>query len=88
MKLIITIIRDVDNDQVSRALTDAGFSVTMIASTGGFFHRGSTTLLIGVEDNQVESAIATIKENCVQPQEQGGKKATVFVIKVDQFVHF
>jgi uncharacterized protein YaaQ len=88
MKLIITIIRDVDNDQVSHALTEAGFSVTMIASTGGFFHRGSTTLLIGVEDNQVDKAISTIKENCVQPLEQGGKKATVFVIKVDQFVHF
>jgi uncharacterized protein YaaQ len=44
--------------------------------------------LIGVEDNQVDKAIATIKENCVQPLEQGGKKATVFVIKVDQFVHF
>ncbi len=88
MKLIITIIRDVDNDQVSHALTDSGFSVTMIASTGGFFHRGSTTLLIGVEDDQVEKAIATIKENCQQPLESGGKKATVFVIKVDQFVHF
>jgi uncharacterized protein YaaQ len=88
MKLIITIIRDVDNDQVSHALTESGFRVTMIASTGGFFRRGSTTLLIGVEDNQVDEAINTIKENCVQPEEHGSKKATVFVIKVDQFVHF
>ena len=88
MKLIITIIRDVDNDQVSHALTEAGLQVTMIASTGGLFRRGSTTLLIGVEDDQVDAAIATIKENCVQPEEHGNKKATVFVIKVDQFVHF
>jgi uncharacterized protein YaaQ len=88
MKLIITIIRDVDNDQVSHALNEAGFRVTMIASTGGFFRRGSTTLIIGVEDNQVDTAITTIKENCIQPDEHGSKKATVFVIKVDQFVHF
>jgi uncharacterized protein YaaQ len=88
MKLIITIIRDVDNDQVSHALTEGGFRVTMIASTGGFFRRGSTTLLIGVDDDKVETAIQTIKTNCIQPEEHGSKKATVFVINVDQFIHF
>ena len=37
MKLIIAIIRDIDNDPVSQNLIAAGFRVTRIASTGGFF---------------------------------------------------
>ena len=57
MKLIIAILRDIDHDAVSQALTSAGFRVTLIASTGGFWRRGNTTLLIGCEDEQVEHAI-------------------------------
>ena len=36
MKLIIAIVKDEDNDAVSTGLTELGFRVTFIASTGGF----------------------------------------------------
>lgn len=88
MKLIISIIRDVDNEPVSHALTAANFRVTFIASTGGFLRRGNTTLLIGLEDEQVETALQIIRTNCSPATESDARRATIFVVKVDQFVHF
>lgn len=88
MKLIIAILRDIDHDAVSQALTSGGFRVTLIASTGGFWRRGNTTLMIGCEDDQVEKALQIVRANCAQASEPGTRHATIFVIKVDQYVHF
>ncbi len=88
MKMIIAILRDVDNDPVSHALTSANFRVTTIASTGGFLRRGQTTLLIGTDDNQVDSALSIIKTSCTPPAEAGQKRGTIFVLKVEDYTHF
>lgn len=85
MKLIIAIIKDEDNDAVSKALTDKKFRVTFIASTGGFLRSGRSTLLVGVEDEQVETALDVIRKNCKKPEQEKAKRATIFVLKVDQF---
>jgi uncharacterized protein YaaQ len=85
MKLIIAILRDVDHEPVSRALTGKGFRVTLIASTGGFLRRGSTTLLIGVDDEQVEEGLRLIRENCAPPSEPDAQRGTVFVIPVEKY---
>lgn len=39
-----------------------GFSVTKLASSGGFLKEGNTTLLIGVAAGQVDEVIDIIKE--------------------------
>lgn len=85
MKLIIAIIKDEDNDSVSKALTKNDFRVTFIASTGGFLRSGRSTLLVGVEDKQVEKALDIIRLNCKKADEPKEKRATIFVLKVDQF---
>jgi len=85
MKLILAIIRDIDNEQVSHALINANFRVTRIASTGGFLRRGSSTLLIGVNDDKVDESIKIIRENTHLPEEPGGKRATLFVLNVEHF---
>ena len=85
MKLIIAIIKDEDNDAVSRALTKQGFRVTLTASTGGFLRSGRSTLLIGVDDDKVESALDIIRENCKKNEQAKESRATIFVLKVDQF---
>lgn len=86
MKLIITILRDEDSESVSTALVTAGYRVTRIASTGGFLRRGSTTLMVGVEDEQVDSAIQVVRENVSPVIEAGQRRATLFVLKVDRFL--
>ncbi len=87
MKLIFAILRDDDVDNVVQALTAGNFRVTRVASTGGLFRKGSTTLLIGVDDEQVDSAIELLKSNTtIEPHEQ--KRATVFVVPVSRFEQF
>jgi len=88
MKLIIAILRDEDNDSVSHALTSANFRVTAIASTGGWLRRGQTTLLIGVEDDQVETALDVVRKNCAPASEPGTRRAIIFVLNVNQYTHF
>ena len=85
MKLIIAIIKDEDNEAVSRALTKQDFRVTLIASTGGFLRSGRSTLLIGLEDDQVEQALEIIRQNCKMDPQSKEKRATIFVLKVDHF---
>jgi uncharacterized protein YaaQ len=85
MRLIIAIIKDEDNDTVSKALTEKEFRVTFIASTGGFLRSGRSTLLVGVEDDQVETALDIIRTNCRKREQGKEKRATIFVLKVDQF---
>jgi uncharacterized protein YaaQ len=64
MKLILAVVQDQDADRTISALTDADYRVTRVASTGGFFSVGNTTLLSGVQDDQVEPVIAILKETC------------------------
>ena len=64
MKLLITIVQDADAPGLIKALTEHGFQSTKLASTGGFLREGSTTLLIGVEDSQVEAVKDVIREKC------------------------
>jgi uncharacterized protein YaaQ len=43
-----------------------------------------TTLLIGVEAEQVDAAIKVLHETCT-PAAEGEKRATIFVVPVDRF---
>ncbi len=63
MKLIIAIINNDDSSTVSSELTEHGFFVTKLSSTGGFLKRGNTTFLTGVDDQRVDECIQLIKEN-------------------------
>lgn len=85
MKMIVAIIRDNDNEPVSNALINSGFRVTRIASTGGFLRRGSSTLMIGVEEEKVDQAIQLIRNNTTMPDDPGLKRATLFVLNVKEF---
>jgi len=85
MKMIIAIVKDADSDSVTQALTTAQFRVTRIASTGGLLRRGVTTLLVGVEEDQVGPAIQVLHQ-ATAPAAPDEKRATVFVINVQNFV--
>ena len=83
MKMIIVIIKDHLRDALTQALTEGQYRVTGIASTGGFMRSGVATLLIGVEDGQVESAIGLIRKTAGSGS--GEKQGTVFVVPVSRF---
>lgn len=63
MKLVVAIVSNEDSTPASRALTKARFSVTRLATTGGFLMSGNTTLLIGTEENRVDEVLKILEEN-------------------------
>ena len=85
MKLIIAILHHEDADPVSNALIAANFRVTQIASVGGFLRRGSTTLMIGLGDTRVQDAFSIIRNVSSPASDPGAKRATLFVLDIDQF---
>lgn len=64
MKLIIAIINRDDANAVTRALTKQGFSSTKLATTGGFLMSGNTTIMVGVDEEKVQTVIDLIREYC------------------------
>ncbi len=56
MKLIIAIVNNEDSAVVASALTQEGFTVTKLSTTGGFLMVGNTTFLIGTPDERVARA--------------------------------
>lgn len=88
MKLIIAIVPDNETDSISHALTTSNYGVTQIASTGGFLRRGHSTLLVGLKDEEVENALEIIRKSRSQASESSVKGGVLFVLKVDQYIHF
>jgi uncharacterized protein YaaQ len=64
MKLVVAIVQGEDAGQTVHALSEAGLSVTKLASSGGFLQQGSATLLVGVEDERVEQVVGLVRSNC------------------------
>ena len=64
MKLIIAIVQDEDASRLISNLMAEGFRVTKLATTGGFLRSGNTTLLIGVEDEQLQKAMDIVEKVC------------------------
>ena len=64
MKLIIAIVQDEDASRLVSKLMNEGFGVTKLATTGGFLRAGNTTLLVGVDDDKFDAAMAVIEKVC------------------------
>lgn len=69
MKMVIAIIHDEDAHSVVEELNSKEFSVTKLASTGGFLKSGNTTLLIGVQKEKVGEVTDIIKNICKSRKE-------------------
>ena len=69
MKLILAIVSNDDSAGVSSALTKQRYSVTRLATTGGFLMAGNMTLLICTDDERVDDCIGIISKCCKQRTE-------------------
>ncbi len=84
MKLLIAIVHHADGEEILRALMDAQFRATRVASSGGFLRRGNATLLMALPAEQVPSATQLIREHSAPPVDPGLKRVTVFVLNVER----
>jgi len=89
MKLILGIVQDHDAGNVIDALVQAEYRSTRINTSGGFLKRGNATILVGVEDDQVQDVLRIIRENARPPEGGSGPRlaaGNVFVLNVARFV--
>jgi len=87
MKLILAIVASDAVDSLSKALIGQHYPVTQISSVGGFLRRGSVTLVVGVEAEQVTGVLSTIRGAVsTTPRPDGSHAVTLFVIDAAQFV--
>lgn len=63
MKLLVCIVQDEDAQSLIEDLTERKHRVTKLSTTGGFLKSGNTTLLIGVEEEQVQEVLDLIHKN-------------------------
>ncbi len=91
MKLIWAIVQNNDAGRAIQALVEQGHRVTRINTVGGFLRRGNVSLLVGVEPEQVDQAIETLRAAC-QAQEASdrmpldGARGVVFVLHAESFL--
>ena len=64
MKLVIAVVHSEDAGALVDALTDKEYRVTRLQSTGGFLKQGNASVLVGVEEAQVDDVLAAIRETC------------------------
>ena len=62
MKLLFAFVQNEDVKTLTRALIKVGITVTRISSSGGFLSSGNSTLMIGVEESQLQDTLDIIKK--------------------------
>ena len=88
MKLIIAVVQSHDADDVVDALVRAEYRATRFASTGGFLRRGNTTIMVGVQDQQVDHVVEVLREAVASDRHQlpeGQSAVTVFVLDLEEY---
>ena len=61
MKLIVAIVQDQDAASLIEDLTEHEYRVTKLTSTGGFLKAGNTTLLIGVDEEDIQPVVDLVE---------------------------
>src|SRR5699024_5300787 len=69
MKIILAIVGNEDAPLLLNELIEKKYYVTKLATTGGFLKKGNTTLLMGIEDEQVEEVCEIIRQHSGKRQQ-------------------
>lgn len=65
MKLLVCIIDNVYADEVEMQLRKQGYRMTELASSGGFWRKGNTTFLFGVEEADLDQFSEALQAACI-----------------------
>jgi uncharacterized protein YaaQ len=64
VKLIVAVVHSEDAGTLVDALLERDYRATRLHSSGGFLRQSNATVMLGVEDYQVDDALGIIRENC------------------------
>ena len=63
MKLVVAVVHNEDAGALVDALLEKEYRATRLHSSGGFLKQSNATVMLGVEDEQVDDVLAIIAEN-------------------------
>ncbi|HEX5241309.1 MAG TPA: cyclic-di-AMP receptor [Candidatus Limnocylindrales bacterium] len=64
MKLVVAIVHNEDAGGLVDALLERQHRATRLQSSGGFLKESNATILVGVEDDQVDPVLEIVRERC------------------------
>ena len=64
MKLVVAIVHNEDARALVDALLEREFRSTRLHSSGGFLRQSNATIMLGVEDSEVDEVLALVRETC------------------------
>jgi uncharacterized protein YaaQ len=64
MQLVVAIVHSDDAPGLLDALTKRSYRATRINTAGGFLKESNATILLGVQEEQVDDLLVTIQNNC------------------------
>ncbi len=64
MKLVVAIVHNEDAGALVDGLLERDYRATRLHSSGGFLKQSNATVILGVEDDQVEEVVGLVRENC------------------------
>ncbi len=64
MKLIVAVIQNEDEDALVQALEDDNIGSTRIGSSGGFLRASNVTIMMAVQDEQVDVVMGLLHKYC------------------------
>ncbi len=64
VKLVVAVVHNEDARTLIDALLAAGYRATWLHSTGGFLKQSNATILLGVDDAQVEDIVSVVRQHC------------------------
>ena len=65
MKLIVAIVHSEDAGALVDALLEKEFRATRLHSSGGFLKQSNATILLVVEESDVDEVMGIVRANCV-----------------------
>lgn len=69
MKLVMAMVQAADSRKMLDALMSEGYRATKISTTSGLLRRGNATILIGVQDQQLEGLLDLLRRHAHGRQE-------------------
>jgi uncharacterized protein YaaQ len=64
MKLVVAIVHNEDAGSLVDALLARDFRATRLHSSGGFLKQSNATVMLGVEDDEVDEVLGIVRESC------------------------
>ena len=64
VKLVVAIVHNEDAGALVDALLDREYRATRLHSSGGFLKQSNATVILGVEDAQIDEVLDIVRESC------------------------